>query len=452
MTARSDLFTESLDLLKQLVRNACVNDLTPDSGQEYRNADTLEEFFAAEPAVREAVTVTRLEPRPGRTSIIVTVPGSDPEAEPLTFLGHTDVVPVDTERWTVDPFGAEIIDDRIYGRGTVDMLGLTAPMAVVTRQAARAAAAGHPPRGTLTFVGVADEEARGGLGAKWLSEEHPDAFSWRNCISETGGSHLPVGDDADAVVVVVGEKGAAQRRLHVTGDAGHGSQPFGRDFTVARIAEVARRIAAHRPAVSRDPLWQGFVEAFRFDRQVQDALLTGADDDAYREFGDLARYADAVSHLTVAPTVLRAGQAINVLPSSAYLELDIRPLPGQSDEDVDAELRRALGDIADEVEFERLISEPGEVSTTDSALYRAVEETVGDFFPEAAVIPVLAAGGSDLRFGRRLGGVGYGFALNARQRTLAEVNAQLHTHDEHLHLEDLDLTVRAYSRLVERFL
>ena len=346
---RTELFTESLDLLRTLVRNVCVNDLTPDSGQEVRNADTLEDFFTAEPAVRDAVTITRLEPRPGRTSIVVTVEGSDPEAEPLTFLGHTDVVPVDRARWTVDPFGADVIDDRIYGRGTVDMLGLTAPMAVVTRQVARAAASGTPLRGTLTFVGVADEEARGGLGAKWLSEEHPDLFSWRNCISETGGSHLPVSDGSDAVVVVVGEKGAAQRRLHVSGDAGHGSQPFGRDLTVARIAEVARRIAAHRPAVSDDPLWQGFVEAFRFDQSVNDALLTGAEDDAYLEFGELARYADAVSHLTIAPTVLRAGQAINVLPSSAYLELDIRPLPGQTDDDVDAELRDALGDLAGEV-------------------------------------------------------------------------------------------------------
>lgn len=449
---RTELFTESLDLLRTLVRNVCVNDLTPDSGQEVRNADTLEDFFTAEPAVRDAVTITRLEPRPGRTSIVVTVEGSDPEAEPLTFLGHTDVVPVDRARWTVDPFGADVIDDRIYGRGTVDMLGLTAPMAVVTRQVARAAASGTPLRGTLTFVGVADEEARGGLGAKWLSEEHPDLFSWRNCISETGGSHLPVSDGSDAVVVVVGEKGAAQRRLHVSGDAGHGSQPFGRDLTVARIAEVARRIAAHRPAVSDDPLWQGFVEAFRFDQSVNDALLTGAEDDAYLEFGELARYADAVSHLTIAPTVLRAGQAINVLPSSAYLELDIRPLPGQTDDDVDAELRDALGDLAGEVEIERLISEPAEVSTTDSRLYQTIEDTVGEFFPDAQVVPVLAAGGSDLRFGRRLGGVGYGFALNARDRTLAGVNAQLHTHDEHLYLEDLDLTVRAYASLVDRFL
>jgi len=452
------LFDDSLTLLQTLVRNACVNDLTPDSGQEVRNADSLEEFFSAEIAAGRdsgAVTVQRLEPRPGRTSIIVTVPGSDPSAEPLTFLGHTDVVPVDAAHWTRDPFGAQIegsgADARIYGRGTTDMLGLTAPMAVVTREVAREALAGRPPRGTLTFVGVADEEARGGLGARWLSAEHPEVLDWRNCISETGGSHLPVADGSDAVVVTVGEKGAAQRRLHVTGEPGHGSQPWGRDLTIARIAEVARRIAAITPAVSKDPLWSGFVDSFRFSPEIQDALVTAPEEDDYLAFTDLARYAHAVSHLTVSPTVLSAGKAINVLPSSAYLELDIRTLPGQTDEDVDAELRRALGDLADEVEFERLICEPAEVSPVDSPLYAAITETVGEFFPDAAVVPVLSAGGTDLRFARRLGGVGYGFALNARERSLADINAELHSHDEHLYLEDLRLTVEAYRSLVARF-
>ena len=452
------LFDDSLTLLQTLVRNACVNDLTPDSGQEVRNADSLEEFFSAEIAAGRdsgAVTVQRLEPRPGRTSIIVTVPGSDPDAEPLTFLGHIDVVPVDAAHWTRDPFGAQIegsgADARIYGRGTIDMLGLTAPMAVVTREVAQEALAGRPPRGTLTFVGVADEEARGGLGAKWLSAEHPEVLDWRNCISETGGSHLPVADGSDAVVVTVGEKGAAQRRLHVTGEPGHGSQPWGRDLTIARIAEVARRIAAIAPAVSQDPLWSGFVTAFCFSPEIQDALVTAPEEDDYLAFTDLARYAHAVSHLTVSPTVLSAGKAINVLPSSAYLELDIRTLPGQTDEDVDAELRRALGDLADEVEFERLICEPAEVSPVDSPLYAAITETVGEFFPDAAVVPVLSAGGTDLRFARRLGGVGYGFALNARERSLADINAELHSHDEHLYLEDLRLTVEAYRSLVARF-
>lgn len=437
------LYDDTLSLLRELIRNACVNDYTPSSGQEVRNADTLERFFADTPGV----TIERFESAPGRVSIVVTLPGTDPNAEPLTFLGHTDVVPVDVDRWTVDPFGAEIREGRLYGRGAMDMLFITAAQAAVLRDAARTGR----PTGTLTFVGVADEESRGTLGAKWLSEEHPEAFSWRNCLSETGGSHLPVADGSDALVLVVGEKGAAQRRLHVSGDAGHASNPFGRESAVANIAEVARRISLIDVPVSHDPLWQGFVRAFRFSPEVEESLLAGTDDTAFEHFGDLKRYAHALSRLTIAPTILRAGSAINVLPSSATLDLDIRPLPGTTQDEVDAILTEALGDLAPSVRIERLISEPATVSPTSGPLFDALIDTFDEFFPGVPVVPTVAAGGSDLRFARQLGGTGYGFALHARERTLGDVFHLLHHHDEYIELEDLDLTVQAYRSLVRRF-
>ena len=84
----------TIELLKQLIRNACVNDLTADSGNEVRNAQSLEDFFAD---AGDSVEVRRFEPHPGRVSVAFTVPGSDPDAEPLTLLGHTDVVPIDEE-------------------------------------------------------------------------------------------------------------------------------------------------------------------------------------------------------------------------------------------------------------------------------------------------------------------------------------------------------------------
>ena len=93
------LTEDTVELLKRLIANGCVNELTADSGHEVRNADTLEEFFAGVDGVR----VQRFEPHPGRVSVAFTVEGTDPAAEPLTLLGHTDVVPVDEDRWTVDP-------------------------------------------------------------------------------------------------------------------------------------------------------------------------------------------------------------------------------------------------------------------------------------------------------------------------------------------------------------
>ena len=432
------LTDDTLKLLQNLIRNGCVNYFSADSGQEERNADTLEAFFAG-----TDVSVERYEPHPGRVSISFTVEGTDPDAEPLTLLGHTDVVPVDEDKWTTAPFGGEIIDGRVFGRGATDMLYITAAMAACVRDVAR----GERPRGTLTFVGCADEEARGGLGVGWLAEHAPDAFSWKNCLSEEGGSHLPVQDGSDAVVVVIGEKGAAQRRLTVHGDAGHGSTPHGRELTIAKIGKAAERIAALTPEVSSEEPWPGYVRAWKFDPETEQALLRG---EGYEAFGELQRYSHAMSHLTVAPTVLRAGGAINVLPSEASIELDIRQLPGQSQEDIDDLLREALGDLASEVEITHLITEDATVSPTEGPLYDAIVDTFAEFFPEAAVVPTLAAGGSDLRFARRKGGVGYGFAMHKRENTLGKVLDLLHSHDEYVDLADVELTTQAYRSLIRR--
>ncbi|WP_288750032.1 M20/M25/M40 family metallo-hydrolase [uncultured Corynebacterium sp.] len=432
------LTDDTLELLHALIRNGCVNNLTADSGHEERNARTLQEFFGD-----TRVNVERFEPHPGRVSVAFSIEGTDPNAEPLTLLGHTDVVPVDEDKWTVDPFGGEIKNGRMYGRGATDMLYITAAMAAAVRDVALS---GVRPKGTLTFVGCADEEARGGLGAAWLSENA--SFPWANCLSEEGGSHLPVSDGSDALVVVVGEKGAAQRRLTVHGDAGHGSAPFGRDMAVTKIGEVARRIATITPEVRSDDIWEGYVRAWKFDPDTEAALLRG---EGYETFGQLQSYSHAMSHLTISPTVLRAGEAINVLPSVAWMELDIRPLPGQTQEEIDDLLREALGDLADEVEITHLITEPGTVSPTSGPLYDAIVDTFHEFFPDVPVVPTIAAGGSDLRFARRKGGVGYGFALHGRGETLGSVLGELHSHDESVSLEDVDLTVRAYRSLIRRF-
>ncbi len=437
----TSLFDDTLNLLQELVRNACVNDFTPDSGQEIRNVETLERFFADTPNLE----LKRYEPAPRRTTLITTVHGHDHNAEPLTFLGHIDVVPVDESKWTKPPFDAIIEADKIYGRGTVDMLFITATMATVTREVARHGGAA----GTLHFAALADEESRGRLGAQWLSENHPEAISWKNCLSETGGSHIPGRDGSDSVVVYVGEKGAAQRRLHVHGDPGHGSAPYNKESAIVKIASVAQRIAAATPKTTDSKIWRGFINAFHFDPETTASLCAGSD---YDQLGELAAYGDAVSHLTISQTVLRAGQAINVLPSHAYLELDIRTLPGQDQDYVDQVLIDALGDMASQVTIERLICEDATESPTEHPLFQAITATFSEFFPDAQVLPMIAAGGSDLRFARRLGGSGYGFAVHAHDRSLGHAHGQLHSHDEFLYLADLDLTLQGYLSLTKRFL
>lgn len=446
--AHHDIGEETIDLLQRLIALASVNDLTPDSGNEEAAADLFESFFDGLP-----VEVERLEPHPGRTTLVVTLRGSDPSAQPLTFLGHTDVVPVDEKHWTHPPFAGQISEGSIWGRGSVDMLHLTAAMAVVTRRLAEEVSRGGArPAGTLTFVAAADEEARGGLGVPWIGEHRADAFPWDAQLSEMGGAHIRGARGKDSVVVIVGEKGAAQRRLHVRGDAGHGSIPLGRVSAVEMLARVSRALSQAQWPQASDEIWAGFVRAFEFDSELEESLISGTYRGDYGEFGDLAAYAHAVSHMTVAQTVARAGGPINVLPSSGELELDIRTLPGQSDDDVDRAITEALGELADHVTIERLLSEQATASSIDTKLYRAIEETLTQANPGAKVVPILFPGGSDLRVGRHKGGVGYGFGSCSSGATLGQVYSQLHAHDEHIAVEDVVSTVCALDHLTRVFI
>ena len=446
--AHHDIGEETIDLLQRLIRLASVNDLTPDSGNEEAAANLFESFFDGLP-----VDVERIEPHPGRTTLVVTLRGTDPSAQPLTFLGHTDVVPVDEKHWTHPPFAGEISEGSIWGRGSVDMLHLTAAMAVVTRRLAEEVARGGVrPAGTLTFVAAADEEARGGLGVPWIGEHRSDAFPWDAQLSEMGGAHIRGARGGDSVVVIVGEKGAAQRRLHVRGDAGHGSIPLGRVSAVEMLAQVSRALSQAQWPQASDEIWAGFVRAFEFEPELEESLISGTYRGDYSEFGDLAAYAHAVSHMTVAQTVIRAGGPINVLPSSGELELDIRTLPGQSDDDVDRAITEALGELTEHVTIERLLSERATASSIDTKLYRAIEETLTQANPGAKVIPILFPGGSDLRVGRHKGGVGYGFGSCSSGATLGQVYSQLHAHDEHIAVEDVVSTVCALDHLTRVFI
>lgn len=448
MLAHHDIGEETIDLLQRLIALASVNDLTPDSGNEEAAADLFESFFDGLP-----VEVERIEPHPGRTTLVVTLGGTDPSAQPLTFLGHTDVVPVDEKHWTHPPFAGQISEGSIWGRGSVDMLHLTAAMAVVTRRLAEEVSRGGArPAATLTFVAAADEEARGGLGVPWIGEHRADAFPWDAQLSEMGGAHIRGARGKDSVVVIVGEKGAAQRRLHVRGDAGHGSIPLGRVSAVEMLARVSRALSQAQWPQASDEIWAGFVRAFEFESELEESLISGTYRGDYGEFGDLAAYAHAVSHMTVAQTVARAGGPINVLPSSGELELDIRTLPGQSDDDVDRAITEALGELADHVTIERLLSEQATASSIDTKLYRAIEETLTQANPGAKVVPILFPGGSDLRVGRHKGGVGYGFGSCSSGATLGQVYSQLHAHDEHIAVEDVVSTVCALDHLTRVFI
>src|SRR5882757_8821668 len=178
-----DVQTETTDLLQTLIRNSCVNNGKVASGDEVRSADVLEQYLGS-----TGLDIERYEPQPGRTSLVARIEGSDPSAKSLLLMGHTDVVPVNPDGWSRDPFGAEIVDGFVWGRGAVDMLNLTASQAVAFR---RLANSGFRPRGTLIYLAVADEEALGRWGADWLLQHERDAVYADYVLTEAGGFQIP---------------------------------------------------------------------------------------------------------------------------------------------------------------------------------------------------------------------------------------------------------------------
>ena len=431
----ADEFTgPTTELLQHLIRNECVNDGTPDSGGETRNADLLTDYLEG-----VGLAVERLTPRRGRDSIVARIAGTDPDAPSLCLMGHTDVVPVNPAGWDHDPFAGEIIDGEVWGRGALDMLNLTSSMAVVVR---RLAAEGFRPRGDLIYFGVGDEEAGGVYGAEWIAEHHWDAIAADFVLTELGGWSTVDPAGTRTVTVNVGEKGLAWRRLRIGGTPGHGSMPYGADNALITAAEVIRRLADYRPGARIDEIWREQVASLDLPEELRDALAAPDRIDAALETmpTSVARLCHAQTHTTFSPNVCHGGQKTNTIPDVIDIDLDVRTMPGEGRDDVDAHLRAALGDLYDRVEVSILQDAPATISPgRGTALWDAVATHTQVAYPGARLAPGLIVGGTDARFFRERGSVAYGAGLFSPGMDFATFGARFHGNNERIDVDSLGL-------------
>lgn len=422
------------ELLQSLIRNECVNDGTPDSGQEQRNARLLEDYFSG-----AGIALEQFESHPGRRSVVARIEGNDPTAPTLCLMGHTDVVPVNPAGWSHDPFGGELIDGEVWGRGAIDMLNITASMAVAFRELARS---GWRPKGTLIYFGVADEEAGGVWGAEWMCDHHWDAIKSNYVLTEMGGWGSVGDDGVRRVVVNTGEKGLAWRRLRVRGTPAHGSMPFGADNALVKAAEIVRRLAAYRPAARIDEVWRERVEHMTLPDDVKAGLLDPARIWETLEAlpPALARTCHAQTHTTFSPNVAHGGQKTNTIPDLIELDVDIRTVPGTTVADVEAHLHDALGELAHHVEVSSLQQFDASESPRGNDLWDALADATQVAYPGAALTPGLIVGGTDARFFRAKGAVAYGTGLFSPSITLESFGTRFHGNDERIDVESLGLS------------
>jgi acetylornithine deacetylase/succinyl-diaminopimelate desuccinylase-like protein len=441
------LTAQTVELLQQLIRNQCVNDGTVASGQEVRTSGLLRAYLDG-----SGLDIEVYEPdaAPGRTSLVARIEGTDPAAPTLCLMGHTDVVPVTAQNWTRDPFGGELVNGEVWGRGAVDMLNLTASQAVALKALARK---GWRPRGSLVYLACADEEAGGALGAGHVCKHHWDALRADYLLTENGGT-VSEHDGQTNVVVHVGEKGVAWRRLRVRGTPGHGSMPYGADNALVKAAHVVSRLADYRPAPYVSDLWTGFVRTLDLDPAAKANLVDPARvDEAIAALPpSMARFAWSATHTTFSPNMCRGGVKTNVIPDTVDIEVDIRTIPGDNEDEVRRHIDKALGDLADEVIVDKLFSKPASVSPTGTPLWDVLGRVVAAHYPGATLLPRLIVGFTDAPYFRERGAIAYGFGLFSRALTAEAMSGRFHGNDERIDVASLALTTQAWLDTCELFL
>ena len=379
---------------RELIRIRSVNPPVPEAPDlelvaARHIADTLTEA-GLEPEV--------IEPVPGRGSVHARLRGDGTGGAPLLLMSHLDVVPAPPERWTHEPFAADVADGYIYGRGAVDMKGMVAMELTVVRLLADAArAAGRDPasdpipglRRDVLFTCTADEEAGATAGAKWIAAQRPDWLQAAGALNESGGVATTVAGRR-LYPIQVAEKGYAAYRIAVRGTWGHGSMPRD-DNAVVLAAEVIRRLAVSGPT-RITPVMARFLEQAAAALPGEAAtilrgLASGAPDraEALAVACDpgYARVLRALVRDTMSPTVVQAGVKYNVIPGHAEVVVDCRVLPGTGEPEIRAMIVDRLGPALSAVcEIELIVFGSPVESPAEGPLFDLLVETIRDHDPE----------------------------------------------------------------------
>jgi acetylornithine deacetylase/succinyl-diaminopimelate desuccinylase-like protein len=390
----------------------------------------------------EHLTALGLEPvylnaATGRTSVIARVEGTDRSKPALVVHGHTDVVPADPVNWTVDPFGGEVRDGMLWGRGAVDMKNMDAMMIGALQDILGSA---RRPARDLVVAFFADEENGGVFGSHWVVDNHPELFEGATeAISEVGGYSVYL-NGRRSYLLQTGEKALVWIKLIARGRAAHGSRLI-QENAITRLAEaivtLGRRDWPVRLTTTTSLLLDELAVLMGVERDTADP------DELVLSTGTAAGFIQATLRTTSNPTLLSAGYKHNVIPDTAEALVDIRTLPGDEDA-VLAEVRALIGD---DVEIEIVHRDIGLENPFEGPLVDSMVGLLQRHDPGAPVLPYLLSGGTDNKALQKLGITGYGFAPLQLPPEL-DFPAMFHGVDERVPLDALVFGTRVLTDLL----
>lgn len=453
-----DAATDScVEHLRALIRIPSVNPPDTTDGaadRDARGAETEAARYCAEVLTSAGITAEVLEAAPGRGSCFARLPATTAKLEPpLVLLSHLDVVPVDAEAWTRDPFGAELVDGVVWGRGAVDMKDMAAmELSVMLALAAD----GGPRRRDVIFAAVADEEAGGVFGAGHWAKERPDLFADASgrgaaaALNEVGGYSMTIGGQR-VYTIQVAEKGIAWTRLRSTGTTGHGSMPHP-DNAAIKLAEAVTRLAQVPHRVRLTPVVEGFLATLGLG-QVASQVRAGDEAAAFALLETLVsdpvlrRSLKAMLRDTVTPNVIHAGKKMNVIPGSGEAEIDVRTLPGTDQQVLLHEMQATIGDLAT---VEAVITLPAVEAPADAPIVDLMRDALHAADPKALAAPMMITPGTDAKALATLGIPTYGFAPLQLEPDMPFLSL-FHGHDERVPVSALRFGLPVLHEVVSRF-
>ncbi len=388
---------EAVELLSRYLKI----DTTNPPGNEDRGVA----FFAGI-LEKEGIAYKTYEASPTRGSIRAVIPGTG-EKGALILLNHMDVVPARADEWRFDPFGGDVKDGFIYGRGALDMKGQAVLELLAFLEFKRK---GLRPGRDLIFLAVADEEAGGINGAQYLLNNHGKEFQADLVINEGGFGLSNVLPDRPLFMIATAEKGVCRVKLTRSGPPGHGSTPHGENALEKLVQGLSRLLEKENPVIITPLIaeyfkqlassWE-FLKPYCQDGQP-DTLVEILTRSGMLDIPQMA----AMLKNTISLNLMHAGNKVNVIPSSAEAELDIRLLPGTDPDAVIADIKDHLVDDAIQVESAG-VSRASE-SSMDTEDFSTIKSVHLEHFPDALAVASLLFGASDSRFFREKGIPCYG--------------------------------------------
>jgi acetylornithine deacetylase/succinyl-diaminopimelate desuccinylase-like protein len=447
----SAMADETIRLLQSLIRIDTSNPPGNESAAASYIANILQE---------NGITPTLIEMAPGRGNVIGRIKGNG-TAAPLLLYSHTDVVPVEREHWTVDPFGGVCLDGYVNGRGALDMKGIGAMQLAVFLAIARRMQArpGATLQRDIILAATADEETDTDLGIGPLIAQHPDLLRAEYGISEFGGYSMYAAGKC-FYPIQAAEKGTVWMRMRAKGRPGHASIPHD-DNAVVHLARAIDKLSRARLPMHMSPTARAFITGLADGLGGAQgagihALLGGAEQNgspllehAVRDPG-LAGELRAITHNTATPTGMRAGRKTNVIPSFADAVLDCRTVPGFGAVEIVDELKHALGSAASNITFEVDSVSPPIEFTIDTPLYRTICQTLKRLDPSGIPIPSMLTGATDAKHVAKLGTICYGFSP-MRFKQGEHFSDMVHGHNERVSIDSLSWGVRALYEVVSQF-